>query len=291
MVITQYKYYLKRISNLLIILPMGAVVFISFLSTNAMKAEWINQLNMAESDLNIPAVTAVIDGYNAISYINDFFFGDYNILFLIIMLAVFGITLSSDGLSNVSDGFGNFIVVRTGFCKYFNKLIIAQILFMVTIIGIFLFLLISLTLILSPPDWDKDATSVVSIENGNAINYILMWALQSLQYIWYVVLSVIIANVSSFVISNKYIIRLVPLIIYFIPLLISSTIGNMSDFLGKVLHFFVADEFIAANYISRVTDASNSEIFWTFSVIPFMLLVVFGIMYLCAKSFYKKRYI
>jgi hypothetical protein len=270
---------------------MIIMVIISYVSTGAMKAQWVAELNSGAPDINIDAMRKVVDGYNAIAYINDFFYGDYIMLFLIVILAVFGISLAADGFINVSDGFGNFIVVRIGHGKYFNQLLAAQALFISTIIGVFFILLIIITIIIYPPAWGEEATSGLIVNPTGMGEYFIMWGIQLLQYIFLAVISVLIATSSCCLVSNKYLIRLAPLILTFVPMLLSMFLGNLSDIFLPFASVITMDEFLLINYSYRSTNSTVSDIIGLSITLPIILLILFICIYLRAKSVYRKSYL
>jgi hypothetical protein len=294
MIKTQYLYYIKRKSNLIIIAALATMVLISYFATSAMKAQWIVEFHSGATDINYDVLELVIDSYSAITYINEFFYSDYSIMFLIIALAGFGVGLAADGLNNVSAGFGNYMVNRMGYKKYYNHLLAAQGLYIATILAAFFIVQIIITLAVFPPTWHNEATAgllnPLDPQQGAGF-YFLIWGIQSLQYIFYIVLSILIASSSSFFISNKYLIRLVPLILLFIPMIIGAAIGSMPGILAKITLSIFARSFLWAIHSYLVSDLSTFDIAMQSSVVPFMLLALFLLFYLKNRARYQKSYI
>jgi hypothetical protein len=109
---------------------------LNFYYSYAIKADLINQLNNPAADLNIEALKNWLATYNGFEFFSSFYFmSDEFQVSTILIFAWIGIFLSSELARQRASGYGNLVVIRKGYPNYAKSLLIAQSLYLATLLG------------------------------------------------------------------------------------------------------------------------------------------------------------
>lgn len=101
--------------SIVLALVLFIAVILSYRTSCAEKAFWIEQLNVSAIDINVEVVQKIIQGYDGFTYAFNFFFsGNYYSIYAFILTVgttiISGITAANDRYN----GRGNLIIVKTG---------------------------------------------------------------------------------------------------------------------------------------------------------------------------------
>lgn len=132
----EYKRNLFSYKTILFFAVFILLTGISFYFCYVEKSELINQLNNPDESLNVEALKNWLSTYNGF----DFFFQFYEMsdefqVSCILVFAWIGIFLSSELAKQRASGFGNMIVIRKGYSNYARALLIAQSLYLASLLG------------------------------------------------------------------------------------------------------------------------------------------------------------
>ncbi|NBI06912.1 hypothetical protein [Senegalia massiliensis] len=236
-----FRYYKSKITILLILI-LFLIISGSYYSTYLTKKEWIDVLNSGASDVNIERVSQIINDYNGIYYFEQFILSsDFFIIFNIILLVGFGLLLSSKIFESIESNYGNLIITRTLFKKYLKKVLISQLIYIVTFIMFFFIVALIITLILFG---ESNMLSSSIFLNLNIFQYFINIFI----IIFYIAILhtviIFLSSLSLLFLRNKYIIQSIPFIILVFGYIIGYTFGNMSNKLAFITSFFVFDNII-----------------------------------------------
>lgn len=237
MLTQEFKRLIKSKSTI-IILVLFIIGAVSFFISYGEKQIFVNQLaNDFSPDLNRTALANFIDSYTGVKFLFDFWFNsDFSQISTFILYIWIGIFLSPNLLLQKGNGWGNFLVVRKNYPFVSLSILSAQSLYIFVVITITTVLQLFLALILG--GWDISHVSIGEYEL-NIFGIILIIIAQIFIMSLYTILANSIAMMSSTIIKNKYIVQAAPLLIFAIcPMLLSSTVGNISTMFAKVIIYF-----------------------------------------------------
>lgn len=284
----EYKRYLKS-KKTYIILVLVLVTVVSFIISLEDKQMFMDQMGSNSPDLNKSALEQLIRNYTGFRFFFDFWFvSDFFLAYLIILFLWVGVFLSSSLEKQREDGFGNFLITRTSYTYYLRSKLIAQSLYISTVVFIASF--ISLIIAFCIGGFRFDFLSI-GFYDLNQIKTILIFLLQVLLIIFYTVLVNGICLMSNFMIKNKYIIQCLPVVAFsLIPMLGASTIGNIIQPLGEVLICFIPGNALKSiNYIFQESFSIESY-FLCFA--PFVVFCIcLGVLYWGNKKKFSENYL
>lgn len=291
MIFYEYRNYLKSKINFLIILLLSIPVAISYYSTFRERNEWEQQLLHPGSDLNISKTQQLVDGYSGVSYLFNFLFSsDCFIIFFLIALLSFSCMFGAQLFTHRNNGFGNMIISRSNYRKYLRNMIVSQSLYVITFITGYFTLLLIITECIAPFKINNYITCNIPMSLNSVREICIYFCLQVLLLLLLLLGMLICTSLSNVVLSNRYIIHCVPLCLYFFPLLVSLSIGNISGVTGRITSLFVVDNNILSLYFHKVTDASIQNTIISYSCLPVFLFVIDVILYIINLKKYRETY-
>ena len=184
-----------------------------------------------------------------VSYLFNFLFSsDLYIIFVLILSLAFGVILGGVEFRNREKGFGNMMFSRSEVKKGTCKILLAQILYVSIYIIVYFSLLTIVTLLIYPVDSSVQFTLPFPLETSSVATCILLIVEHISKLLIYIIAIVVITYGASGFINNKYVITVVPIMVYFIPLFICSLIGNIITPVGGFFSFFIPDKYLLAIY-------------------------------------------
>ncbi|HLW10349.1 MAG TPA: hypothetical protein VKX35_08115 [Fermentimonas sp.] len=266
MIKQEFLRYLKSKFNLLLVTIMLLPVAGSYYTTYLEKKEWKSLLHSPAPDLNISLVRDIVNGYSGAKYFEKFIFsGDYYIIFIIVILAGLGVHIGSTMYRNLATGFGNQLIIRLSFKKYLDNLLIAQSLYISVFILAYLIFVGSLSCIINGYSSSRLLFNLQHI----AIHVLIL--------VVYVILVLLITSLLTVYFHNKHLLQLTPLIVYFVPLLLASALGN--EFIFKIMENFVADNYLLAVYFTDIPQEGIFNTLLSYGSLPLLLVIIFQYLY------------
>lgn len=291
MIKNELKLYMKSKMNFIMLIFMSIPIILSYYLTNLEKAEWTEQLHSTAKDLNLEKVQSIVDGYSGFTYIYNFVFSpDFYIIFFLITLMGFSCMFGGRIFSDLKSGFGNMIIVRKNYSKYLSSLLISQTIYISFFIIIFFVLLTVITNIIFPFKFNTNLTSNIPNLDPSIYNCFKFYFFQIILTNFIIVLIMNITSLSNFLFKNKYIIHCVPLIVYFIPYILASTIGNLSTSLGSFLSTIVCDHHLLSIYYYKISNANLFQSLISFILLPSILLFIVIASYILNKKRFQEMY-
>lgn len=233
----EFKRIIKS-KTTIIVLVLLITSAVSFFVSYGEKQIFVNQLaNDFSPDLNRTALANFIDSYTGVKFLFDFWFNsDFSQISTFILYIWIGIFLSPNLILQKGNGWGNFLVVRKNYPFVSLSILSAQSLYIIVVIAITTLLQLFLALIWG--GWNISYVSIGEYEL-NVFQIILIIIAQIFIMSSYTILANGIAMMCSTIIKNKYIVQAAPLLIFAIfPMLLSSTVGNISTIFAKVIIYF-----------------------------------------------------
>ncbi|MDO5014908.1 MAG: hypothetical protein Q4E28_03010 [Clostridia bacterium] len=255
----------------IIILILLLVSSVSFFMSYSEKQMFVEQLNNSLSaDLNKTALTKFLTDYTGLKFLFDFWFNsDFSQLSMFILYVWAGIFLSPILIIQRENGFGNLTIIRKNYKYVALSIFGAQSLYIFVILSITTALQVLFSFILG--GFSKSV--VIGEYRLNFIFALLIILIQTITMALYTVIANGIALFLSTIIKNKYIIQALPLLVFaLLPVLLSSTIGNLSTLFASFIIYFEPNNVV--NAISNIFQSSFdiTEIFY--NIIPAIIYII-----------------
>ena len=168
------RYYRSKFS-IIIGIVLSLIVIASYYSTYIEKKDWISVLNSGADDVDLAKVSNIVAGYNGLYYFESFLYSDdFFIIFCIVLLLGFGISIGSQVFNSLQSNYGNMIISRLSYRKYLKQMLLAQTLYMFTYIISFFLLIIICSLLFMGADFNNSSAHRFLKEWGFSNLYLLV---------------------------------------------------------------------------------------------------------------------
>lgn len=270
----EFKRLIKSKTSVIILILL-AVSAISFFMSYNEKQMFVEQLNHDFSaDLNRTALAELVNSYTGLKFLFDFWFNsDFSQISMFILYVWAGIFLSPVLVVQRENGFGNMIMIRKNY-KYAALTVFgAQSLYIFVILAITTVLQVVLSFVFG----GFGASVSIGEYQLNFALAVLVIFIQTIIMTVYTMLANGVALFFGTIIKNKYIIQALPLLIFaLLPMLMASTVGNLSSLLASIIIYFEPNNVV--NIISNVFQSSfdSTEIFY--NIIPsfaYVMVLIF----------------
>lgn len=255
MIKQEFLRYYKSKFSIVIGIVLSLIVLASYYTTYLEKKDWISVLNSGSDDVNLAKVTEITEGYNGLYYFESFLYSnDYFIIFCIVLLLGFGISIGSQVFTSIQTNYGNMIITRLTYSKYLKQVLLTQTLYMFTYIISFFLLVIICSLLFLGIDFNISSPSIFK---GMGILQFILTSLGSIiQMSFYIIVTILITTVSPLFLRNKYIVQLLPFIIVMVSYLAANILGNISPILSLLTSFVVLDNIVLSIKNMYISDQS-----------------------------------
>ena len=248
------RYYKSKFS-IIIGIALSLIVLASYYTTYLEKKDWISVLNSGADDVNLAAVSEITKGYNGLYYFESFLFSnDYFVIFCIVLLLGFGISIGSKEFTSMQNNYGNMIITRLPYREYLKQVLIAQTLYMITYIISFFLLLIIGSILFFGVDFNISSPSI--FKGMNILYFIIICFGSIILMSSYIIITLLITTVSPLFLRNKYIVQLFPFIIVMVSYLMANIFGNISPSLSLLASLIVLDNIVLSIKYMHISDRS-----------------------------------
>ena len=202
------------------------------------KALFEDQLLSNSPDLNKEALVDVIKNYTGVRFWYDFWYlSDFFPLFIIVIFLWVGVFLSNQIQSQKEAGYGNLVITRKPYKRYFVDILAAQSLYIVTVLSVVFVLLFSLAMVWGGTYFNKLEVGIYDFGLGGVgIGLII----QIVQLLLLTIFVNILSQSCNIWIKNKYLLQGVPIILFaLLPMVLGSTIANFSSSIGGFIKLFI----------------------------------------------------
>lgn len=268
MVKIEYLRYIKSKFNFIMVSILTLVGLLSYYISYVNKQMWISQRGSGAEDINYKALEEVINNYTGMQFLLDFLFeSEFYQVFIILLIAGVGIFLSVIPFEQKESGYGNMILIRTNYKRYFTTLLISQALYITTLITAVMFILLIVGFIVGGINFSPVG------EGLSFFSKLSLALLHIILLIFYTVLLSSISLLSMIYFKNKYIIQISPLVAFMIiPVLLGSTLANISTTLGTIIYYFIPFTTLQIVRDIVTTDIGMQSILMSFT--PFVILTI-----------------
>jgi hypothetical protein len=262
------------------------------MSVLAERNEFLVQLQNPMTDMNVAYTQELVNGYNGFSYIFAFFNSNVHLVFTLILLSGLSLILGKVTWGNIHEGMGNFLVSRLTYKKYIKNILMAQVLYIITVLSAFFLSITIILLVVFPMNPLYRTTTSFPLDNETLLGNLLICLSFYVLTCIYMILVIVLTSLITFWVHNKYLIQTVPIVIYLIPLLLASTVGNLSSGAGYILNNFVADRFllIPDTYLSE-NIISVTELLLCVLPLPILFVLLIILAYQKNVTVYQKAYL
>lgn len=272
MVLKEYKRLLKSKQSLIIaiLFIIGAISFYMSFCEKQMFVEMLHE--DFSSDLNRENLTRLVNNYNGIQFMFNYWFSsDFAQITIYVLYVWVGIFMTPNLLLQKEDGFGNLVMTRTPYKVYVKNNVLAQTLYIFTVVAVASVLQLILALA-----WGgvTGGTSIGSYEL-TVLEVALVIVVQVVSLTLYVSFVNGICMMCSTFVKNKYVLQALPLIVFaIIPMLTASTLGNLSEVFASVIIYFDAHN--VSVWISNIFQSFFDAKEILYNVFP---LVIYGLIF------------
>lgn len=226
---------IRTLIILIVLISLGVMSFFyTYQEKNIFKEMQIEQ----PEDVNLDRVEEAIESFNGIQFdIKYILQSDFFEIYIIILLLFCGIFLSSKIREMIDNGQVNYILSRISYKKYAKDLFIAQSLYIMSIVSISI--LISFIIGYVVGGVGNGLGQIGNYSFGFGI-FIVITLTQIILTSLFMILVNGISLFLSVYIKKKLIIQCLPFFVFLLlPLVISSTIGNLFYSIGIITSYFV----------------------------------------------------
>ncbi|MDR1882327.1 MAG: hypothetical protein LBR26_06040 [Prevotella sp.] len=289
---SEYKRYVFSKSTIALLMCLFGCFFIGCMSVLAERNEFLVQLQNPMTDMNVAYTQELVNGYNGFSYIFAFFNSNVHLVFTLILLSGLSLILGKVTWGNIHEGMGNFLVSRLTYKKYIKNILMAQVLYIITVLSAFFLSITIILLVVFPMNPLYRTTTSFPLDNETLLGNLLICLSFYVLTCIYMILVIVLTSLITFWVHNKYLIQTVPIVIYLIPLLLASTVGNLSSGAGYILNNFVADRFllIPDTYLSE-NIISVTELLLCVLPLPILFVLLIILAYQKNVTVYQKAYL
>lgn len=265
---------LKSLIIIVILIILG-ITNAFFLSKE--KKEYIKTYNANYEDVDQARMLELINNYNGIEFGLEFMLSsDFGDIYIIILFLFCGIFLSSQIRELIDSGQENFLLSRTTYKQHISSVILAQSVYIFTIVFITMIINLVINYIVG------GIGSSLSTIGNYTINLPLFIVISIFQILIISVSTSLINAIcllSCTYIHKKIIIQLLPFLAFTIaPMFISSTIGNLINIIGEITAQFVPFKNLKHLYWLFQSEFDIAEII--LALIPFIVYtIVFVLLY------------
>lgn len=256
-----------------IFITLGLIIcgLLSFYVSYGERQVFIKVLAEGYADVDSTRMSELINNYNGIQFNLDFFLSsDLIEIYLIILFLYFGIFLSSSLQKMIDTGQESFILSRISYKKHIKSLLIAQSIYIAAIILISFIIIIISGFIIG--GYGSGITEIGESEFG-ILKAILIISIQYLLITLFSILVNGISQLSNVRIKNRMVIQSLPFVLFMVvPMIVSSTIGNIIHSVGVITSSFVPFVVVKSIYYSLIQD--NGFIFIVTLFIPFLIYFI-----------------
>lgn len=274
--IQEYKRYLRSKANIVIAIVAVALTAISYYFTWKEKLDWLTQYQSPDPDISdASSLLTIANGYNAYTYLGKFLLSnDFMIFFLFALFigftAVSGVTLCR----HCNSGYGNLLVSRMGFNRYCKNVMVAQNLYILTILAIFFAAQFIVTFFVFPVNNDVPTVTVWSLhDTRSALQKLMPLVIQCVLITIFVLLMLNLTLLSAGIIRNRYAIQFVPLLVFFVPSILIRWIQTINYDFGTQLAFLSPDGFLYSYQNLVISDQSFFQTILSFFTFPAIILI------------------
>ncbi len=249
MVLKEYTRYLRKKSNIFIMLLAYIPAVFSYYFTYMDKQYWYKEIQRKPADMNIEAAIQDYEGINGFTYLFDFIFsGDYFIIFMILLTIVFSAILGGVEHRNRTEGFGNMILARGSAKKITMQIVMAQALYVITFIAAYFLFLVGITLIVFPVNENIEFSLGMNISTSSVWTCLGLIVAQMVMLMVYETLLMVITYMCSIMCRNKYIVMAIPSLFYIVTFFGCSLLAYVGKRIGVAASYLVVDKYLGAIY-------------------------------------------
>lgn len=289
MIKNEYKRYLKSKFNLIIIICLGILTAVNFYGTYLDQMDLQQQLANPAEDLNIEKAQEMFSGYNGLTYLGNLLFSsDFYILTVLVLLIGFGAVIGDVTYKNLNSGYGNLIVLRCGYRQYIKTTLAAQCCYIMTFVwGYFV-----MAGIVAVALFKIGGQVTMNVAASSGILAVIVYLCGHLLILTlYLCVLFVICSLSTAIISNKYLIQLVPLALYAVPMLLASTLGNASGSMAELFSVLNSESFLFNIKHLLTAELSVWKILIESLGLPVFFLIAAATLYRVNCTKYQKGYI
>lgn len=276
MIKNQIRTYYKSLINFIMVLAAAIPVALSYYETYLNKQMVVDALQSAESLAEKQEFQHVIDGMNGLAFfLNYIFSSDYLMLTVLILSLGLCVVAGTANRNHLNNGYGNLLVVRTGFKRYLFDLVISQIVYTFTYVCAFFAIIFCISLAWSFPESFSNISSNINIRDFSIVPIVLIMCAQIILIAAYITLTNTIAALSCVFVFNKYLIQTIPLIIFFVPFLVAVFLGTVPAF-QNLLSWVAPSNYLLSIYYIFCTEQTMAEEIMSLGLLPVLLVVLFS---------------
>lgn len=279
----QLKLYFKSKLNIIIVLAFAVIVLLSYFESFQSVQSLRSSLDTGLASEEIVAIQGVIDGTSGVSFFINFLFSSDYLVLAVLILGVGTCSVSSiTNTAHLQSGYGSLIVARSGYRKYLRNITFAQIIYNFTFIFLLLILSGGISTVIAPPAANATLNININIRERAAGFICFITILQCMFISLYVVLTNQLTALFCLYTSNKFIIPIIPVLLFFLPFLAAVFLGNTG--VMSFLTYVAPSSFILCIERFFSTNAASSERVASAALLPAILFLCISLHYcLCVK--------
>lgn len=243
---TDYKKCLFSWNTIILIVAVLLLTCVNYYFSYATKSELIQQLSSGAEDLDIVKLKAWIESYNGFEFFFRYYYlsDEFNISVLALLTWI-GIFLVGTYGKFREDGYGNLLVVRSGYKPFFKNYVISRSMYLASLLAIITAIQLVVAFVFGGAD------SLIYHAGEHTYHFLSCIGILLLQYVlitfYSICIFVISISFSAFIKSN-YVLQVFPVVVFgILPMLIFQTLANILNWSQ-----FLVDLFVPFSYMSKI---------------------------------------
>lgn len=273
----EFKKNFFNFKTIIIIVILVALGVMSFYYSYQEKYEFLQMQQEKPEDVNIEKLEEVIAGQNGLQFdINFMLQSDFFEIYIIVLLLFCGIFLSSKVREMIENGQINHIISRTTYKSYIKNILISQSAYIMAIVVISMVINLIIGYIIGGRG---NGLAMIGTYNLNYPIFLLICIIQVIITSLFIILVNAISLLSSVFIKKKLLIQCLPFFVFLLlPLLISSTVGNIFYSIGTISSFFVPFQNLKGIY--WILQYNFELLYLLAELLPYIIyIILFFILY------------
>lgn len=228
-------------------------------------------VGVENTDINANGALKMMEYYNGMEVgIRFLLKSEFIEMYAIILFYLFGIFISSKVEKFRESGQINYFVARTNYKKYLKSMLLAHSLYILSIVSISIFIILSLGVIITGK---LIGPAYLGIYDINFLGFLGIVLLQIFLISFFAILINGISEVLNVWIKNKIIVQTIPFAFFtLVPMTISSTLGNIFITFGNMITLFVP--FVGLKGLMNLVQSNSTYMDVITMALPFVCYTV-----------------
>ena len=227
-------------------------------------------------DVNTANVAELAGNYNGFYYLFAFYNkSDEFMIMIIALFAWIGIFVSVGLFNRKETGYGNFLIVRSGYKKYHSIQVMAQTIYIAVVLGIVVVMQLVTAIFFGTEDFNGFVYGQTHLGVFGCLG--LVFGIWLTAAFYCICINIIVSSLECFI-RNRYFLQAIPVMIFVMaPILIGSTLENIFNW--TTFGFDIVNPFSYMGILFRVINYSGASERFISEAISVVVFLMAGVIF------------